>query len=368
MATIRERVARDGSRHFHVQVRKTGYPARTASFPTRRLAERWATTIEASMIEGRHFRDVEARRRTIAEAIDRYLDEEVSKKRDANTRRSRLLWWRKKLGYLKLAEVGPATIVECRNKLLREPYVKAKPGAKGSTLAEGETPREFKRGPKTANRFLAYLSHVFTIARKEWHWIAHNPLDGVSKYKEGPGRVRCLSEEERSALLAQTAKDAQLHLVVMLALTTAARAGEIVSLAWGDVDLREGRLLLRKTKNAQPRVVWVHGEALRLLREHAKIRHLNDERLFVSQKSKRYDYRESFQAACTAANVHAFHFHDLRHSAATYLAREGATEQQLRAIGGWKSGVVSRYVHLAAEDARDIQEKMSARILGTSAK
>jgi integrase len=317
------------------------------------------------MIEGRHFRDVEARRRTMAEAIDRYLVEELPTKRDANTRRSRLLWWREKLGHLKLAEVNSATIVEHRNKLLREPYVKAKPGAKGSTLVEGEAPREFKRGPKTANRFLAYLSHVFTLARKEWHWIGHNPLEGVSKYKEGPGRVRCLSDEERSALFGQTAKDAQIHLVVMLALTTAARAGEIVGLTWSDVDLKEGRLLLRKTKNAQPRVVWAHGEALRLLKEHAKIRRLNDDRVFVSQKGKRYDYRDAFQAACAAANVRAFHFHDLRHTAATYLAREGATEQQLKAIGGWKSGVVSRYVHLAAEDARDIQQKMSARFLGT---
>jgi hypothetical protein len=42
-----------------------GYPARTASFPTRRLAERWAKTIEASMIEGRHFRSPEARSRTL---------------------------------------------------------------------------------------------------------------------------------------------------------------------------------------------------------------------------------------------------------------------------------------------------------------
>jgi hypothetical protein len=54
-----------------------GFPTPTASFPTRRLAERWAKTIEADMIEGRHFRGVEARRRTLGEAIDRYLAEEL---------------------------------------------------------------------------------------------------------------------------------------------------------------------------------------------------------------------------------------------------------------------------------------------------
>jgi integrase len=364
MATIRERRQRDGKQRFHVQVRRTGFPTRTASFPTRRLAERWATTIEASMIEGRHFRGVEARRRTVAEMIDRYIAEELPKKKDAKTRRPRLLWWREKLGKLKLAEVSAATLVECRNKLVQEPYTKAKPGAPGSTLAVGEAAREFKRGPKTANRFLAYLSHAFATARREWHWLEHNPLAGVSKFKEGEGRVRYLLDDERDALLQQTAKDPQLNVIVMLALTTAARAGELVGLTWRDVDLKEGRLLLRKTKNSQPRVVWLHGEALQLLKEHGKVRRLDDERVFVSQKGKRYDYREAFDAACVAAKVQDFHFHDLRHSAATYLAREGATEQQLKAIGGWKSSVVSRYVHLAAQDAKDVMRKMNEKILG----
>jgi integrase len=62
-----------------------------------------------------------------------------------------------------------------------------------------------------------------------------------------------------------------------------------------------------------------------------------------------------------------FTFHALRHSAATYLARIGASEQQLRAIGGWKSNVLARYVHLAAEDTRALQEWMNDAILKTKA-
>lgn len=359
MATIRERKGR-----FHVQVRMAGFPARTATFPTRRQAERWGKTIEAEMIEGKHFRSVEARRRTLGEAIDRYLEEELPKKKDAKTRAPRLRWWKEKIGHLKLSEVTPAILVEYRGKLQREAYVRAKPGAPGSTLEEGEAAREFKRKAPTINRYLAYLSHVFTIARKEWHWISHDPFDGVSRFKEGKGRVRFLSEEERARLLAQTAKDPQLHTAVIIALSTAARAGEIVNLRWSDVELKEGRVLLRETKNAEPRAVWLHGEALRLLKEHGKVRRLDDDRVFRSPKGKRYDYGEPFEAACKAAKVHNFRFHDLRHSAATYLAREGATEQQLKAIGGWKSNVVSRYVHLAAEDAKAVLEKMNNKILG----
>jgi integrase len=71
---------------------------------------------------------------------------------------------------------------------------------------------------------------VFTIARKEWHWLSHNPFEGVGKSEEG----------------------AQLHTLVVVALSTAARAGELVGLTWRDVDLKDGRVLLRKTKNSQP--------------------------------------------------------------------------------------------------------------------
>lgn len=84
--------------------------------------------------------------------------------------------------------------------------------------------------------------------------------------------------------------------------------------------------------------------------------------MFVSDKGKAFDYRPGFEAACTAAKLSGCVFHSLRHTAATMLAREGASEQQLRAIGGWKSGVVARYVHLAAADARSVLAKMNAKI------
>jgi integrase len=346
----------------------SGFPARTASFTTRRSAERWAKTVEAEMIEGRHFRSVEARRRTLAEAIKRYTEEELPKLRAGDMHRHNLPWWGKNYGHLKLADLTPAIIAEARGKLSRESYIRAKPGSKRTTLKPGEQPREFKRSPKTVNRYLAVLGHVLTVARKEWHWISHHPMAEIKKMPEGAGRVRYLSEEERIRLLAATTKDAQLHTLVVLALSTAARAGELLALTWHDVDLKDGRVLLRKTKNAQPRTIWVRGEALRLLKEHGKFRRIDDDRVFVSQKGKRYDYHDPFEAACTAANLSDFHFHDLRHSAATYLARLGATEQQLKAIGGWKSNVVSRYVHLAAEDAKALVERMNDEILGSAVK
>jgi integrase len=365
MPTIRERTKVTGERVFHVQVRMIGFPTRTASFPTRRLAERWAKTIEAEMIEGKHFRNVEARRRTLGEAIDRYLAEEMPRKRDGSMSRANLPYWKKAIGHLKLAAVTPSVIVEHRGKLLRKPYRRANPTAERTSLKEGEVPREFLRTPATVNRYLAALSHVFTVARKEWHWISYNPLDGVTKLPESRGRVRSLSDQERKRLLKETSKDATLHVFVVVALSTAARAGELLKLRWSDVDLKDGRVLFRITKNAQPRAVWLHGEAQRLMNEHATTKSEDDDRVFRNSKGKGdYHYSKCFKAACDAAKLSDFKFHDLRHTAATYLARAGATEQQLRAIGGWKSGVVSRYVHLAAEEAKDVLERMNKELFG----
>ena len=151
----------------------------------------------------------------------------------------------------------------------------------------------------------------------------------------------------------------------MLALSTAARAGELLKLEWTDVDLKAHRLLFRVTKNSQPRAAWLHGEALRLLTEFADSC-TQMGRVFANSRGGKFDYAKRFKAAVEAAKLTDFKFHDLRHSAATYLAREGASEQQLRAIGGWKSGVVSRYVHIAAEDAKEILQRMNERILPTN--
>ncbi|HTD13290.1 MAG TPA: site-specific integrase [Steroidobacteraceae bacterium] len=315
------------------------------------------------MIEGRAFRNVEARRRSFADSIDRYVEEIVPTKRDARTRLIRLRWWKEKLGRLKLAEVSPAAIIEARSKLARETFTRSKPESKRSTV-KGNEQRKFRRSNATLDRYHAAGSHVFSVARREWQWVQHNPFESVGRLGEARSRVRFLSEEERARLLTETAKDPQLHTLVVLALATAARVGELVNLRWSDVDLKAGRLLLRVTKNAQERTAWVTGEALRLLKEHGKVRRLDDDRMFTSEKGKLYRHAKPFDVACQAARVEDFSFHGLRHSAATYLAREGASEQQLKAIGGWKSGVVSRYVHLAAADAKCIQRKMNEKILG----
>lgn len=123
------------------------------------------------------------------------------------------------------------------------------------------------------------------------------------------------------------------------------------------------------TKNGTARVAWASGEALRLLQERAKNPHRDDDLVFSSPARSggrtRYNYDDRFGDAVEAAGLEDFHFHDLRHSAATCLARAGATEQQLRAIGGWKSNVVNKYVHLASDDVKGLLAELAKKVGGT---
>lgn len=346
MATIRERRTATGAVRWQAIVRRAGFPERVETFSTRSKAARWVRLVEGEMEDGRHFRSAEAKRRTLAEAVDRYVRDEIPKKRDGEMHSTTLKWWKAEIGHLKLADITPALVVEYRDKLAAREH------------------RGKKLSPARVNRYVACLRHLFTVARKRWHWTSYSPLGDVDMLPESKGRVRYLSDDERRALLAETAKDSTLHAFVTVALSTACRAGELQKLRWSDVDLKAGRLVFLETKNATPRTAWVTGAALELLKQHGKVRSIEPDALVFAATGKRgvYEYHVPFRAAVDAAGIKGFRFHDIRHSAATYLAQAGATEQQLRAIGGWKSGIVSRYVHLAAEDAKTALAKLAEKV------
>jgi integrase len=345
MATIRPRTTKDGVTRYQAIVRRTGFPERVETFSTEAKAKKWVRIIEGQMEEGRHFRSAEAKRKSLGDAIDRYIEDEVPKKRDGEMHQTTLKWWKSELGHLKLADVTDALAVEYRDRLRSR-------RSRGKPLSNARI-----------NRYVAAARHLFTVARKRWHWVTHNPFSSVDTLPEGRGRIRCLSDDERKALLAETVKDSTIHVFVMLALSTACRAGELQKLEWSDVDLKSGRLLFRETKNAQPRATWISGVVLELLKEHGKLRKVKGGAVFeATGKRGVFEYHQPFRTAVEAAAIQDLRFHDLRHTAATYLAQQGATEQQLRAIGGWKSGIVSRYVHLAAADAKAALQKLADKV------
>lgn len=360
MANIQKRVLKSGETSYRVQVRLKGHPTETASFHRLTDAKRWAQQTEAAIREGRHFKTVEAKKHTMAQTIDRYSKEVLAHRENPVNQKTYLKYWKEKLGDYRLSDITPALIVEHRNALV------------GSKNKYGRS-----IGLATANRYSQALGHVFTVAMKEWGWINQNPLLNIAKYKEPRGRVRFLSDDERIALL-EACKDSDnpyLYTVVVLALSTGARKMEILGLKWQDIDFERKQIILHETKNDERRTLPLQGYALSLIQEHAKVRKLGCDYVFPSKKAKKdangkivyqpIDIRTAWENALKKAEVEDFRFHDLRHSAASYLAMNGASLAEIAAVLGHKTlQMVKRYAHLSEAHTHDVVSKMNEKVFG----
>jgi len=267
MATITKRTAKDGSLSYKVEIRLKGYPAQRATFARLTDARQWAKETETDIKRGRHFKTAEAKRHTLADLVDRYTRDVLPTKKKSTqpNQRRQLAWWKNELGAYTLADCTPALIAETRDKLAAaptkqperkepKPYQRAFKDGRQRALPERE-PKH--RSPATVKRYMAVLSHAFTVALKEWGWIEDNPVLKVTKPAEPRGRVRFLSDEEREALLnaCRDSTNPWLYTVVVVSLSTGMRKGELMGLSWRDVDLQTERLVLHETKNGERRVV-----------------------------------------------------------------------------------------------------------------
>lgn len=353
MASIEKRQIQDGKITFRVKVRIKGYPTQTATFERLTDARKWAQQTESAIHERRYFKTSEAKKHTLQEAIDRYIENILPKKpKCIKDQRVQLNWWRQHLGSYALADVTPALIAEYRDE-----------------LAKGITARGNPRSASTINRYLAALSHLFTIAINEWSWVEDNPLRKVSKPKEPRGRVRFLSDSERERLLAAAKESASqyLYLIIVLALSTGARKMEILGLHWEDVDLARGIITLHETKNGERRVLPLTGHALELMKQHTRARRIDTDLVFPSDYNPKQpiDIRTPFETALKRAGINDYHFHDNRHSAASYLAMNGASLAEIAEVLGHKTlQVVKRYAHLSEAHTARVVTQMNEKIFG----
>jgi len=262
MATIRERKTSKGETRYQAQVRLKGFPPQNATFNRKTDAKRWIQQVESAIREGRHFKTSSAKKRTLSDLVDRYIEEILpTKPKSIKQQKRQLLWWKDAIGYYSLADITPALLGETRDK-----------------LHQG-------RQPATVVRYMAALSHAFTIAVNEWEWLENNPMRKVRRPKEPRGRVRFLSEDERKALLkaCMTSPCRHLYPVVVIALSTGMRQMEIMNLTWADIDLKRGYITLHDTKNGERRSVPLVGHARELINEMAKVRRLDTNLLFYSE-------------------------------------------------------------------------------------
>jgi len=193
------------------------------------------------------------------------------------------------------------------------------------------------------NRELACLKCMFSRA-VEWGYAKENPVKKVKFEKENNSRVRFLEKDELKKLLDHC--HPTLKAIVLVAVNTGMRKEEIRTLKWRDVDFERGFVTLLKTKNGETRNVPLNKTAREILMSIPK--NARSPFIFCNSEGNLYNFRTSFMTALKNAGIKDFRFHDLRHTAASYLAMGGVDLNTIRDILGHKSlDMVLRYAHLS---------------------
>jgi integrase len=310
MASINKR----GPYQYQALVRRKGYPSQTKTFESRPEAEAWARSVEARM-DDNSFRDRRVLvKLTLSDALERYATTVTPTKRSCVAERNRIALLKKRpIAMRSLDSLLARDFSEYRDQRLKEV---------SATSVRLE---------------LALLSHLYTIAIKEWSLPLTHELKNVRKPKPNEARERRLVGDEYQELLAAIQRPEArcsriwLDACVRLAVETGMRAGEILSLEWRQVDLGRGVARLDKTKNGTKRTVPLTEEAVRVL---AQLPRTGVQVIGTFHDTSGLD--RTFKRACEAAGIEGLRFHDLRHEAASRLAPHMKV-QDLAKIMGWKT-------------------------------
>lgn len=211
--------------------------------------------------------------------------------------------------------------------------------------------------PATVNRGLACIKHMYTKAI-EWGYVKTNPAKGVRFLKEPPGRLRYLEPLEVEVLLKACA--AHIHPIVVTALNTGMRKGEILNLKWGAIDLNNRRITVTNSKNNEARVIPINGT---LYQELSKLpRKSKSEYVFANGKDRPLgDIKKSFATALKRAGIQDFRFHDLRHTFGSQLVMQGVDLRTVQQIMGHKEiKMTMRYSHLSPGHVQEAVGKLDS--------
>jgi len=209
--------------------------------------------------------------------------------------------------------------------------------------------------PATINRELSCLKHMYTVAM-DWGYLQDSPAKPVKKLKEPPGRLRYLSPEEASALI--EACPEHIRPIVITALNTGMRRGEILGLRWSLIDLENRKIRLTDTKNNESRIVPINETLHELLTDLAE--EANSDYVFANGNGMpRKDIRGGFRSAMEKAGIENFTFHDLRHTFGSHMVMQGVDLKTVQQIMGHKEiRMTMRYAHLAPQHVLETVQRL----------
>lgn len=317
------RPQRDGTVTWQVKIRRGGHPPVSRTFVRRADTERFARQTEADMDKGVFVSLDEAHSVTFAELIDRFRREVAPRYRARHVPSiSRMLEER-------LGRLSPAALTATKVAAYRD-----------ARLADGVS-------GETVRKELALLSKLTKTALREWGIVLPgNPVANVSKPPSSKPRDRRPLEGEEARLMAalDQCRNCYMRSLAELAIETAMRQGELLSLRWDRVDLKRRIAFLPETKNGEPRAVPLSSRAVAILQNLPRS---IDGRVFPVTQSL---VVQVWGHAVKSAGLDDLRFHDLRHEALSRLAERGdLSVRELAQISGHKTlQMLKRYTHLQA--------------------
>jgi integrase len=312
---------------------------------------------------------VQPQARTLQDVAAAYLD--AYQGRD-DSRYQRITTWIRLLGEKIFVDVIPEDVEAAMATLAQEPArVFAGKDADDNQIFRKKAGQ---RSGATLNRYLVALAACYTWARKTRLTPRgfESPTKYVEKQQESRGRIRYLKEDERARLLAACRESTwtRLFLLVLMAMTTGARRGELLTLRWCDIDFAAGEARIgedqtgddRQTKNGDARTLILLPAVLdELAKFQPKKTTENTHLVFRSRlrPSQPYSLTEAWRDAMNAASIKNFRFHDLRHTAASYMAQSGASLLEIAdTLGHRQLRMVQRYAHLNTSSRRSLMNRV----------
>ncbi|MBF0472430.1 MAG: site-specific integrase, partial [Nitrospirae bacterium] len=210
--------------------------------------------------------------------------------------------------------------------------------------------------PATIYQELALMRRMYNVARKEWKWVNDNPVADLSfSVGNSNARDRWLTVEEEQRLL-EAASPEWVKEIIVFALNTGMRRGEILNLEWKDLDFSRRLITVQKSKNGEKRSIPMSNIILVMLKDR-KIIDIGLRVFSVTETAMRM----GFDRALNKANIENFHFHDLRHTFATRLVQNSVDLYKVKELLGHKSiQMTVRYAHHCTDSLRsgiDILDK-----------
>ena len=334
MATIQKMNRKKGV-GYRVIIRKKGINPISKIFSTKKLAVQFANKLESDneyLIA--YGQKSVIQKMYLSELFDDYLLNAYTGKYPKD-QRSKFNFWLKSIGNKTIDSI---TIVDITKVL--------------SHLSD-------TKSNATVNRFKAAISVVFNYACRQYN-LTSNPVGLIPSKPEDNHRVRYLSTLERNRLLRACgeANWSKLYLLVLMAITTGARRGELLGLRWNDIDFERQTAYVKTTKNGQPKVLPLTDDVASSL---TRFRQQGSSLIFNSEvkSDKAFCFNKQWKKALELAEVDNFRFHDLRHTTASYLAMSGASLLEIADVLGHKQiSVTQRYAHLCI----DHKEKLISKV------